>query len=61
MLLADELAQMPEHYREVILLRSIKEKPWRDIAERMSREIGTVRALWVRALNELRERMAKYL
>ncbi|MCA9216729.1 MAG: sigma-70 family RNA polymerase sigma factor [Planctomycetales bacterium] len=60
-LLADELAQMPEHYREVILLRSIKERQWNEIAERMSREIGTVRALWVRALNELRNRMNHYL
>lgn len=56
-LLADALSQMPAHYRQVILLRNLKDKPWKDVATDMRREIGTVRALWIRALNDLRERM----
>ena len=58
-LLADALAEMPDHYREVILLRNLKEKKWHEVASQMNREIGTARALWVRALTDLRERMLK--
>jgi RNA polymerase sigma-70 factor (ECF subfamily) len=52
--LADALAALSPDYREVIILRSIEEHDWDDVAARMGRSLGAVRMLWTRALKELR-------
>ncbi|MCA9184490.1 MAG: sigma-70 family RNA polymerase sigma factor [Pirellulaceae bacterium] len=56
-LLADALSLLPENHRQVIVLRSLKEMDWKDVASIMDRAIGTVRAMWLRALVELREHL----
>ena len=40
--------------REVIILRSIEERDWDEVAEKMGRSQGAVRLLWARALKRLR-------
>jgi len=52
--LADVLAELGEDDREVIILRSIEELPWPQVAKRMKRSEGAVRILWARALKKLR-------
>jgi RNA polymerase sigma-70 factor (ECF subfamily) len=52
--LADALADLSEDYREVIVLRSLQERDWDDVAQRMGRSPGAVRILWARALTRLR-------
>jgi RNA polymerase sigma-70 factor (ECF subfamily) len=52
-LLADALDAMEPDAREVIVLRSIQELPWAEVAERMGRQPDAVRQLWTRALKRL--------
>jgi RNA polymerase sigma-70 factor (ECF subfamily) len=52
--LADALAELPPDYREVLLLHSIEERDWDDVARTMNRTSGAVRMLWARALKQLR-------
>jgi RNA polymerase sigma-70 factor (ECF subfamily) len=52
--LADALAELPQDYREVIVLHSLQELDWAGVAARMNRSEGAVRMLWVRALKHLR-------
>jgi RNA polymerase sigma-70 factor (ECF subfamily) len=54
LVLADALAELSPDYRDVIILRSIEERDWEDVALRMNRSLGAVRMLWTRALKELR-------
>ena len=53
--LADTLEKLPADYREVILLRNVEGLSHAEVAERMGRQEGAVRMLWVRALKSLRE------
>jgi RNA polymerase sigma-70 factor (ECF subfamily) len=52
--LANALADLSEDHREVIVLRSLEERDWDDVARRMGRTTGAVRILWARALTRLR-------
>ena len=52
--LADALAELSADHRDVIVLRSIEELSWDDVARRMRRTAGAVRLLWARALKQLR-------
>jgi RNA polymerase sigma-70 factor (ECF subfamily) len=52
--LADALAKLPADYREVIVLRSLEELEWKDVAAQMKRTQGAVRLLWARALKQLK-------
>ena len=52
--LAALLAQLPDEYRDVLVLRHLEGLSHEEIAERMSRSVGAVRMLWVRALSRLR-------
>lgn len=53
-LLADALAQLPEDYSEVIVLRHLQGLPFNEVAERMGRSLDSVEKLWVRSLARLR-------
>ena len=53
-LVADQVAQLPAPYREVIVLRNLESLPFEEVARRMGRTPGAVRVLWLRALNRLR-------
>ena len=54
LVLADALTDLSEDYRDVIVLRSLEERDWDDVARRMGRSPGAVRILWARALTRLR-------
>jgi len=56
-LLADQLAQLPPDYREVLVLRHLKALSFNEVAQRMDRSPGAVRMLWLRAIARLRELM----
>jgi RNA polymerase sigma-70 factor, ECF subfamily len=55
--LAEQLAQLPEDYRTVLLLRVLEGLPAEEVARRMNRTAGAVRMLQLRALTALREQM----
>ncbi len=55
--LANQLAQMPPQYREVIVLRNLQGLSFEEIATRTERNSGAVRMLWLRAMKRLREQM----
>lgn len=55
--LADQLAELPSDYRDVIVLRHIEALPFEEIGRRMDRSSGAVRMLWLRAVKMLRERL----
>jgi DNA-directed RNA polymerase specialized sigma24 family protein len=46
--LADALADLSADSRDVIILRSIEERDWGEVAEKMARSEGAVRLLWAR-------------
>jgi RNA polymerase sigma-70 factor (ECF subfamily) len=50
LLLADALAALPPHYREVIVLRDLRQLEWPEVSDAMGRSKGAVRLLWSRAL-----------
>jgi RNA polymerase sigma-70 factor (ECF subfamily) len=52
--LADALADLSTDYRDVIMLRSLEERSWEDVARQMGRTTGAVRVLWARALTRLK-------
>lgn len=55
--LADELAVLPEDYRDVIVLRHLECLAFNEVAERMDRSTGAVRMLWIRAVAQLRQQL----
>ena len=57
LVLADELAELPSDYRDVIVLRHIEGLPFDEVGLRMERSSGAVRMLWLRAVKALRERL----
>jgi RNA polymerase sigma-70 factor (ECF subfamily) len=54
-LLADQLARLSPDHREVIILRNLEGLAFPEVARRMNRTAGAVRALWLRALDRLRQ------
>jgi RNA polymerase sigma-70 factor (ECF subfamily) len=52
--LADALEQLPEDYREVIMLRHLQGLSFPEVAQHMGRSAEAVKKLWVRALTHLR-------
>ena len=53
-LLADALSELPEDYREVLILRHLDGLSFSEVAQRMGRTLDAVKQLWVRALERLR-------
>lgn len=56
-LLANAIAQLNKDHGEVIVLRSLQELDWNEVAHRMGRSQGAVRMLWTRALIDLRAKL----
>jgi RNA polymerase sigma-70 factor (ECF subfamily) len=54
-LLANALEQLPEDYREVLILRHLEGLSFPDVARRMGRTMLSVKKLWARALPRLRD------
>jgi RNA polymerase sigma-70 factor (ECF subfamily) len=59
--LADALAEMTGDYREVLVLRSLQERDWDEVAQKLGRSPGATRMLWARALKQLRPLIEKRL
>ena len=57
-ILANELAELPEDYRQVLVLRDLEGLSFREVAEKMDRSSGAVRMLWIRAVDRLRNQLA---
>ena len=57
LLLADALGQIPENYREVIILRHLEQLSFADVAIRMARTEASVQKLYVRGLAALKSAM----
>lgn len=53
--LADRVAQLPDDYREVLVLRNLQSLPFEEVAKRMVRSVGATRMLWLRAIEKLRQ------
>jgi RNA polymerase sigma-70 factor (ECF subfamily) len=53
-LLAEALESLPSDYREVVLLRTLEDRPWSEVAALMNRSTDAARMLWVRAIKQLR-------
>jgi RNA polymerase sigma-70 factor (ECF subfamily) len=53
--LSNLLASLRREYRDVIVLRSLQGLPFEQVAQRMGRRPGTVRMLWLRAMEKLRQ------
>ena len=52
--LAEALESLPEHYREVIVLRHVEGMSFADVAKSMDKSVDSVEKLWVRGLAKLR-------
>lgn len=55
LLLAKALSELPDDYREIILLRHFEELSFTDAASRMGRTEDSVQKLWIRALARLKQ------
>ena len=53
-ILADALAALPKHYREVVILHHVKGNTFPSVAVSMGRSIDSVKKLWARAIVQLR-------
>lgn len=53
--LADQLARLKPQYRDVIVLRNLRGLSFNEVAERMNRKPGSVRMLWLRAMEKFKE------
>ncbi|MCI0461122.1 MAG: sigma-70 family RNA polymerase sigma factor, partial [Gemmataceae bacterium] len=58
-LLADALGQLPEDYREVIILRHMEGLSFPEVAQRMGRTVDSVKKLWPRAMVQLRRTLGE--
>jgi RNA polymerase sigma-70 factor (ECF subfamily) len=56
-LLADALEQLPDDYREVLVLRHLSGLTFPEVARRMERSLDSVEKLWMRGLARLRQIM----
>ena len=54
-LLADALGELPDDYREVLVLRHLEGLTFPEVARRMGRSLDSVEKLWMRALARLRQ------
>jgi RNA polymerase sigma-70 factor, ECF subfamily len=57
---ADALCTLAEDYQEVIILRSMQQLPFDEVAERMGRSRPATQMLWLRGIRKLQEAMAPY-
>lgn len=52
---ANQLAALRPHYRDVIIMRNLQGLSFDEISERMQRNPGAVRMLWLRAVDKLKQ------
>jgi len=56
--LAEAMEALPEHYREVLLLRHFHGLPFPEIARRLGKTLEAVKKIWLRGLSQLRRTLA---
>ncbi|MDL1879364.1 sigma-70 family RNA polymerase sigma factor, partial [Cytophagia bacterium CHB2] len=56
-LIAQAIAELPDHYREAIILRHTEEKSYEEIAELTHVPLGTVKARIFRAREMLKHKL----
>ena len=56
-LLADALSELPDDYREALVLRHLEGLTFPEVAQRMGRSLDSVEKLWMRGLARLRQVM----
>jgi len=54
-MLADQLAKLRPQYRDVIVLRNLQGLSFEEVAQRMNRKSGSVRMLWLRAIEKFKK------
>jgi RNA polymerase sigma-70 factor, ECF subfamily len=54
-ILANQLSKLRPQYREVIVLRNLQGLSFEEVAEHMDRKPGTVRMLWLRAIDKFKQ------
>jgi RNA polymerase sigma-70 factor (ECF subfamily) len=57
LVLVDALADLPESYREVLVLRHLEGLTFPEIAQRLGRSVDSVEKVWSRGLGKLRRSM----
>jgi RNA polymerase sigma-70 factor, ECF subfamily len=55
------LAQLPAHYRQVIVWRQVEDLSFEEMAKRLGRSVDAVRKLWWRALQQLQDELGNSL
>ncbi len=55
LIVADQLAELPRDYREVLTMRHLQGMSFDEIAECLNRSPGAARMLWLRAVEALRK------
>ena len=58
-LLTKTLGQLPDDYREALILRHLEGHSFAEVAERMGRSVDSVKKLWARGLAKLRDLMGE--
>jgi RNA polymerase sigma-70 factor (ECF subfamily) len=58
-MLADALAALPDHYREVVVLHHVQGHTLPEVAQSMGRSVDSVKKLWARAMVQLRTSLKK--
>ena len=53
--LAGALDQLPDHYRQVIVLRHLKSYRFEEVAQEMKQSVDSVKSIWRRAIGRLRD------
>jgi RNA polymerase sigma-70 factor (ECF subfamily) len=59
LIVAEALAELPDDYQAVIVLRHLDGLTFPQVAERMGRTVDSVEKLWIRALTQLRKRFTR--
>jgi RNA polymerase sigma-70 factor (ECF subfamily) len=52
---ADQLGRLSSQHREVIVLRNLQGLSFEEVADRMGRNVGAVRMLWLRAIEKFKQ------
>ena len=60
-LIADALQQLPEHYRQVLLLRQLEGLTLPQVAQRMGRTVDSVKKLWARAAAQFQKQLREFM
>jgi RNA polymerase sigma-70 factor, ECF subfamily len=57
-LLANRLAELSADHRQILILRHCEGLSFKEIAKSMGRSEGAARMLWLRAIEQIRERLS---